>query len=118
MAELCERAVNVFIPSASDRNGMESLLVQVGTDVKQHLTPVHVEAGKPLSECMIRRGEVFNVLFTAPSKPCSPGAFATPWPRCKRDGAERSGAIPEPAATPGGERGKRVSAKGGTEEMG
>ena len=105
VVELCEQAVNLFL---SDRNGMESLLVQVGTDVKQHLTPVHVEAGKPLSECMIRRGEVFNVLFTAPSKPCSPGAFATPWPRCKRDGAERSGAIPEPAATPGGERGKRV----------
>ena len=49
VAELCEQAVNLFFSSASDRNGMESLLVQVRTDVKQHLNPVHVEAGKPLS---------------------------------------------------------------------
>ena len=31
---------------------------------------------------------------------------------------QRGGAIAEPAATPGAERGKRVSAEGGTEEMG
>ena len=38
VAELCERAVNLFFTSASDRNGMESLLIQVGTDVKQYLS--------------------------------------------------------------------------------
>ena len=63
VAELCERAVNLIFPSASDQNRKESLLVQVGTDVKQHLTPVHVEAGKPLSECMICRGGLSNGIF-------------------------------------------------------
>ena len=63
VAELCERAVNLFFASASDRNGMESLLVQVGTDVKRHLTPVHVEPGKPLSDGMVRRGVVSHGIF-------------------------------------------------------
>ena len=63
VAKLCERAVNLFFPSASDRNGMESLLVQVETDVKQHLNPVHVKDGKPLSECTLRLGEVSNGIF-------------------------------------------------------
>ena len=63
VVELCERAVNLFFLSASDRNGMESLLVQVESDLKQHPTPVHVEAGKPLSECMIRRGGIPNGIF-------------------------------------------------------
>ena len=88
VVELCERAVNLFFLSASDRNGMESLLVQVESDLKQHPTPVHVEAGKPLSECMIRRGEVSNGIFYGSSRPCSPSAAATLWPRCKRDGVE------------------------------
>ena len=63
MAELYQRAVNLFILSASDRNGMESLLFQVGMDVNQHLIQVHVEAGKTLSECMIRRGGFSNGIF-------------------------------------------------------
>ena len=63
VAELCERAVNLFFASASDRNGMESLLVQVGTDIKRYLTPVHVEPGKPLSECMVRRGGISHGIF-------------------------------------------------------
>ena len=63
VAELSERAAILFFPSASDRNGMESLLVQLGTNVKQHLNPVHVEAGKPLIECMIHHGGVANGIF-------------------------------------------------------
>ena len=63
VAELCERVVNLFSPSASDCDGMESVLVQVGTDVKQHVTLMHVEASKPLSECMTRRGGVSNGIF-------------------------------------------------------
>ena len=56
--------------------------------MNQHLTPVHVEAGKPLNECMIRRGGVSNGIFYGFTRPCSPGTVATQWPRCKRDGAE------------------------------
>jgi len=63
VAELCERAVNLFFTSASDRNGMESLLIQVGTEVKQYLTPVHVDAGKPLNPYMVHRGEVSHGIF-------------------------------------------------------
>ena len=44
VSELCERAVNLFSTSESYRNGLEALLVQNGTEIKQLLTPMHVDA--------------------------------------------------------------------------
>lgn len=36
--------------SESDCNGLEALLVQIGTNIKPMLTPIHVHAGNPLPE--------------------------------------------------------------------
>lgn len=47
VAELCERVINLFFSSASDRNGLESLLVQISTEIKELLAPMHVDAGRP-----------------------------------------------------------------------
>ena len=63
VSELCERAVNLFFTSESDRNGLEALLVQIGTEIKQQLTPMHVHAGKLLSAYMVARGRVAHGIF-------------------------------------------------------
>ena len=76
VAELCKRAVNIFFTSASHRNGMGPLLIQVGTYVKQYLTPVHVEAGKPLEPYMVHRGEASHGIFY--------GVTNALLPRCSR----------------------------------
>ena len=61
--ELCERAVNHLFSCESDRNGLEALLVYIGTEVKQQLRPMHVHAGKPLSAYMVARGPVAHGIF-------------------------------------------------------
>lgn len=63
VAELCERAVNVFFTCGPDRNGMEPLLIHVGMHVVQCLTPVQVEAGKPLDPYMLHGGDVSHGIF-------------------------------------------------------
>ena len=39
VAELCERSVDPFFTSASDRNGMKSFLIQVGTALRNISLP-------------------------------------------------------------------------------
>ena len=63
VSELCERAVNLFFTSESDRNGLEALLVQIGTKIKQLLTPMHVDANQSLSDYMVDRGRVAYSIF-------------------------------------------------------
>lgn len=50
MPELCERVVNIFVTNESDHKGLGSRLVQIGMGVKQRLTPMNVDASRPLSK--------------------------------------------------------------------
>ena len=61
--QLRERVINLFFTIKSERSGLNSLLVQIGTEIKELLTPMHVDAGKPLSEYMISREKTAHGIF-------------------------------------------------------
>ena len=63
VGQRCERVISLLFTSASNRSRPESLLVHIDMEIKELLTPMHVEAGKQFSEYMIYRGKTAHGIF-------------------------------------------------------
>ena len=61
--QICELGFNLVFTSASNQSGLGSVLVHVGTEFKELLTPMHVGTGEPLSEYMIYCGKTVHGIF-------------------------------------------------------
>ena len=66
---MCEHAANLFLTSESNRNGLGNLLVQIGTEIKQRLTPMHVDTGNPLTAYMEQKGRISHEILVASLRP-------------------------------------------------